>query len=263
MHDLDPGASRPSSDSRRCSTRSSPSSSQRASTPRAALRQQAEAVVVGRRAPELQPRAVRRGRCGRPTESSERTPVFGSTTARAAASSTPSAGSAAARGAGAARRDGSASCCQATSWPAGAHSVAARRKKRKVTNRSPRARRQGRARTSSASPGGDAEPRQLAALHRLAVGGELPRARGAGRGSRSRRGCEIRKRLPRDALDAHRLREELELGERGVRGAVGPDDAVGAEVRVVRRLAEVAAVGPVLAAARVASAGCRGRSTPR
>ena len=55
-----------------------------------------------------------------------------------------------------------------------------------------------------------------------------------------------------ERLDADRLREELQLVQRGVRGAVGPDDPVGAEVRVVRRVAEVAAVGPVLAAARVA-----------
>jgi hypothetical protein len=48
---------------------------------------------------------------------------------------------------------------------------------------------------------------------------------------------------------ADRLREELEFVQRGMRRAVGPDDAVGAEVRVVRHLAEVAAVGPVVAAA--------------
>ena len=53
-------------------------------------------------------------------------------------------------------------------------------------------------------------------------------------------------------LDVHRLREELQLVQRRMRRAVGPDDPVGAEVRVVRRVAEVAAVRPVLAAALVA-----------
>ena len=66
-----------------------------------------------------------------------------------------------------------------------------------------------------------------------------------------------------ERVDAHRLREELQLVQRGMGRAVGPDDAVGAEVRVVRHLAEVAAVGPVLAAPAIDAAGCRGRPTPR
>src|SRR5882762_4375603 len=48
-------------------------------------------------------------------------------------------------------------------------------------------------------------------------------------------------------LGLDRLREELQLVQRGMRRSVGPDDSVRAEVPVVRRLAEVAAVGPVLA----------------
>src|SRR5205807_1796874 len=53
-------------------------------------------------------------------------------------------------------------------------------------------------------------------------------------------------------LDADRLSEVLELVERGMRRPVGPDDPVGAEVRVVRLVAEVAAVRPEFATARIA-----------
>src|SRR5205085_2897498 len=52
-------------------------------------------------------------------------------------------------------------------------------------------------------------------------------------------------------LDLDGLRQELQLVQRGMGCAVRPDDPVGTEVPVVRRLAEVAAVGPVLAAPRV------------
>ena len=50
-----------------------------------------------------------------------------------------------------------------------------------------------------------------------------------------------------ERLHAHGRRQVLQLVHRRVRRAVRPHEAVGAEVRVVARLAEVAAVGPVLA----------------
>ena len=96
----------------------------------------------------------------------------------------------------------------------------------------------------------DAQRGQVPAGPPLAVDGQLPLAAVA---------VEAREEVPvADAeasaaqrLDAYGLREELQLVQGGVGGAVGPDDPVGAEVRVVRRLAEVAAVGPVLPAAAV------------
>ena len=57
-----------------------------------------------------------------------------------------------------------------------------------------------------------------------------------------------------ERLHADGRRQVLELVHRRVRRAVGPHEAVGAEVRVVRRLAEVAAVRPVLAPALVRAA---------
>ena len=96
----------------------------------------------------------------------------------------------------------------------------------------------------------DAQHGQLAARPPLAVDGQLPFAPVA---------VEAREEVPvanaepsaAQRVDAHRLRKELQLVQRGMGGAVGPHDSVGAEVRVVPHLAEVAAVGPVLPAAAV------------
>ena len=98
--------------------------------------------------------------------------------------------------------------------------------------------------------GPDAQRGQVAARSPLAVDGQLPLAAVA---------VEAGEEVPvvdaeaaaSERLDADRLREELELVQRGVGGAVGPDDPVGAEVRVVPNLAEVAAVRPVLAPAAI------------
>ena len=54
-----------------------------------------------------------------------------------------------------------------------------------------------------------------------------------------------------ERLDANRAGEELQLGEGGVGGSIGPDDPVRAEVGVVGLVAEVPAVGPVLPASVV------------
>ena len=158
---------------------------------------------------------------------------------------------------------GRASCCHATSCPAGAHSVAARRKKRKVTNRSPSAAAAGRARRRGVSPGGDAQRRQAAALAPLAVDGQLPLAAVAGRATRSGGGCGCgsgRRRRASTRTGCARNFSSCSAGW-GVRS--GQTIPSAQKFASCGDVAEVAAVGPVLAAALVASAGCRGRPTPR
>ena len=128
----------------RCSMRSRPSSSQRGSTPEPRSgSSRRPSLSVGAR------QSCSRGPSSRTSAvelSSQRPVVDGRRVGRRLAPP-PARRRAAGR-----RRDGSASCCQATSWPAGAQSVARRRKKRNVTNRSPAAARRSSS-TSSASPG--------------------------------------------------------------------------------------------------------------
>ena len=175
-------------------------------------------------------------------------PLLGSTTARMpAASSTPDALGVAVRpvvrrlG-----RDRRASCCQATSWPSGAQSVGTAEEEAEGDEPLPCARREVELQLERRSRV-DAETREVPALHGHAVVAELPRP------AQPVEADEVvavadEEPLVVDGLDANGLREELQLGERGVGGPVGPDDAVGAEVGVVRLLAEVAAVGPVVPA---------------
>ena len=78
------------------------------------------------------------------------------------------------------------------------------------------------------------------------VAAQVGRGRRSRAGSRPGSGRRRRRGSTRTGCD-----EVLELEQRRMRRPVGPDEAVGAEVRVVRLVAEVAAVGPVLAPVRV------------
>ena len=97
----------------------------------------------------------------------------------------------------------------------------------------------------------DTEPRQRPLLDDRAVPCDLPRA-AEGREVGEVEAADDAKAAGAgvDRLDTHRLGQVLELEERRMRRTVGPDEAVRAEVRVVRLVAEVAAVRPVLAPVR-------------
>ena len=98
-----------------------------------------------------------------------------------------------------------------------------------------------------------AQRRQAAATHDGAVVGQLPFTAEIGEVGEVAAVTEPKAVGP-ELLDRHGAGEELQLEEPGVRRAVGPDEAVRAEVRVVRRVAEVAAVGPVAPASVVGAA---------
>ena len=148
---------------------------------------------------------------------------------------------------------------------------ASRVRKRTVSHRSPpsSARPSARSRKRrpiAVAPGADLGQRQLAGLDNLAVVRRPPTSPAAspGRGSRwllpdlERAGLAGRGRSA--AGPAPQL---LVLPQRGLRAPVGPDEAVRAEVAVVRLVAEVAAVGPALSCRRAASGPGRDPTTPR
>jgi hypothetical protein len=92
---------------------------------------------------------------------------------------------------------------------------------------------------------------QATTLAPLAVDGQLPL------GAIAVERCEVMAVVNPEVaaparLDVDRLCEELQLVQGRMRRAVGPDDPVCTEVRIVRRVIEVAAVRPVLPAAPVA-----------
>ena len=223
-----------------------------------------QAVVVGRRAPELQPRpgdehvaavgaTARRGRRSRGRRRRACRRLRGRRR-----------GSAASRAARARRGfvDGRPSCCQATSCPAGAHSVASRRKKRNVIVALARRRRGSLSATSSVCARRDAQRRQLAAGTPLAVDGQLPLAAVA---------VEAREEVPvadaeaaaAERLDADRLR-------RGTSARSARGGGCGRARRCRRRRSSRRAE-PRRSRRRRPSTrgrggrpgGCRGRSTPR
>ena len=150
----------------------------------ALLGDEPQAVVVGRRTPELQPRAGDEHVPPVDRELAEHARVEVDDGARPPASSTPSRVGRTARPRAARRGRATAgcSCCQATSWPAGAQSVASRRKKRNVTKRSPRRRAAGSSATSSDSAGRDAQRRQLRRRCAARRRRSAPTRRGSGRG---------------------------------------------------------------------------------
>ena len=149
---------------------------------------------------------------------------------------------------------------QATSWPAGAHGSSAASTARTVSH-ALAARRQ----AASAARPRPSRPRPAVGTSSTPSATGTPSsssAHGNARCDRSRKSCRFATRTPRPvAGDPHRLDHLLELEQPRRRRAVREHQAVGDEVAVVQRLAEVAAVGEELAPSACGAA--RGRSTPR
>ena len=183
------------------------------------------------------------GRSGRPRRSSSASvPVAVSTTARVPPLSSaiaPSASTGRARDArprAAPAATAARAAAHATSWPAGAHAVARRRKKRNVTNRSPRPARpevelERRASRPPATRSAGSLPRRASGRRRRSA----PTRRAGRRGRRSRAGCGPGSGRPPSASTDTGWERNFNSYSAGMRRPVGPDEPVGAEVRVVRR----------------------------
>ena len=221
-------------------------------------------VVVGRRAPDVQPRPVElevaEPRSTPVARSNSPGPsVIGAVARAARAGATARRGASAARRATAARRD-RRPAPHATSWPAGAHGSSAASTARTVSHASPV--------VGGSSSGqrelGDRARRQRADAQRRRAPPRRPpppaprRTPGArGRGSRGGSRPAGRRRA---AGDPHRLEDLLELDQPRRRRAVGEQQAVGDEVR---RRAAARRSRRRRRRTRARRRAARGRSTPR
>ena len=215
------------------------------------------AAAAGRRcrsAPATAGAAARRSeRSGRRCSSSESVPVPASTTARVPAGLEHSRRAQAppcVRPCDRLGRERSASCCQATSWPAGAQSVA--RAEEEAEGDEPLARRRAgaRARPRASLPArrGAAGGARLRTTSPSLVSSHVPRSRS--RVTKSWR-FRIRKRRSPTRSTCTGCARNFSSGSAGCGVRSGQTIPSAQKFASLRLVAEVAAVGPVLAASRV------------